>query len=362
VIFSRSLFRPLRRWFGSARRVALGLAAVVGLTGGLLSPAQAQRTADDTLPRAVIFSYGRFGDDAYPGSSIGLDQFEAHLEELRDGDYTVLPVPDIVAALRSGKVLPDRTVGITIDQTHASVYTEAWPRLREMGIPFTLFVTTDTVDRGGDSMSWGQIRELASSGLVTIGSLTASHPRLLQQDRAYVLGQIQRAADKIAAETGTRPSLLAWPYGEHSQALRELVQGLGYKAAFGQHSGVAHGRGDPFALPRYPMHDPYGSVDRFRLAAQTLPLLVSDLIPEDMVLDENPPHIGFTIDAMAGDLANLACFVPGVGRVATESPGSRRIELRILEALPPGRMRLNCTMPVDEVRWRWFGAQFSVPR
>jgi hypothetical protein len=28
--------------------------------------------------------------------------------------------------------------------------------------------------------------------------------------------------------------------------------------------------------------------------------------------------------------------------------------------LAPGRARLNCTMPTEDGRWRWFGAQISV--
>ena len=38
-----------------------------------------------------------------------------------------------------------------------------------------------------------------------------------------------------------------------------------------------------------------------------------------------------------------------------------RIELRITEEFPPGRTRVNCTLPAGEGRWRWFGMQFFVP-
>ena len=64
---------------------------------------------------AVILMYHRFGDDRYPSTNVRLDQFESHLAELKSGGYHVLPVPEIVAAIRDGSPLPDRTVGITID-------------------------------------------------------------------------------------------------------------------------------------------------------------------------------------------------------------------------------------------------------
>ncbi len=340
----------------------LGLAAMLGCAG--LS-AWAQDGVDATLPRAVIFTYGRFGDDG-AANSISVDLFEQHLSELSRGGYTVLPLPEIVAALRDGRPLPDRTIGITIDDTHASVWREAWPRLRALGLPFTLFVVSDTVDRaalpGGsnDSMTWGQIRDLADAG-VTIGNLSASHPHLMGQDRAFQIGQIARAAERIAEQTGTRPTLFAYPFGEYDSDLRALVPELGYRAAFGQQSGVAHGRADPMALPRFAMSDTYGSLDRFRLAAQALPLLVQDVTPSEIVIEDNPPTLRMTIDPMMGEVAQLACFISGAGRMTLVDLGNRRIELRAPDLLAPGRTRLNCTMPAADGRWRWFGLPLVVP-
>ena len=84
---------------------------------------------------AVIIMYHRFGEENLPSTNIRLEQFVAHIEELAAGGYTVLPIPDIIAALRTGTSLPNRTIGITIDDAFASVYREAWPRLREAGFP-----------------------------------------------------------------------------------------------------------------------------------------------------------------------------------------------------------------------------------
>ena len=40
---------------------------------------------------------------------------------------------------------------------------------------------------------------------------------------------------------------------------------------------------------------------------------------------------------------------------------ARRIEVRIPAPFPPGRARLNCTLPAGGDRWRWYGTQFFVP-
>ncbi|MFD2264124.1 polysaccharide deacetylase family protein [Lacibacterium aquatile] len=334
----------LRQWIG------IGV-----LAGCLLSPAVAfAQQADSLLPRAVILTYGRFNDDS-AASSISTELFEAHLAELSAGGYQVWPLSRLVAAITDAKPIPEKTVVLTIDEPHVSAFTVAWPLLRQYGFPATLFLATDTVDRAsGETLSWSQIRTMANNG-IEIGNQTASHPHLINQDRAYIIGQIARANDRIKAETGTTPTMLAYPYGEYSDAVRDYAKGQGMRGAVGQQSGVAHARSDVFTLPRFAMNDTLGSQERFRLAVQALPLLVGDVTPGDMRLGENPPSVGFTVDPMMGDLSGLSCFLSGVGRINAQSLGERRIELRFDDALPAGRSRLNCTLPASEGRWRWFG-------
>ena len=162
------------RRHGRWRRV--WLAAATAVFAVLSTAASPQPVTADT--HAVVFMYHRFGDGRFPSTNITLEQFDAHISEIQSGGYNVRPLPEIIAAFRKREPLPDRTIAITIDDAYASVYTEAWPRLRQAGLPFTLFIATDAVDRRlADMMTWDQIRELATAG-VTIGSQTASHPHM----------------------------------------------------------------------------------------------------------------------------------------------------------------------------------------
>ena len=139
----------------------------------------------------------------------------------------------------------------------------------------------------------------------------------------------------------------------------------GFVAAFGQHSGVGHADADLFGLPRFLMTRRYGSVSRFRLAARALPLHVTDLTPQDAVLDgsRNPPPFGFTLAENQGPIETLSCFASYLqGPVRIERLGARRIELRFSKPFPPGRGRINCTMPAGDQRWRWFGLQFFLSK
>lgn len=335
----------------------LGLSAAPAVTAIGLSGSTA--TAAES---AVVFMYHRFGEAEYPSANIRIDQFEAQLAELAGGGYTVLPLPEILERMRTGTALPDRTVALTIDDAYASVYAEAWPRLKEAGFPFTLFVATDPIDRANPGyMTWDQIRELRDGG-ATIGSQTASHPHLPDLDIDTVKIELDRSAGRLEAELGAPPTLLAYPYGEYGRAIERVVAERGYLAAFGQQSGVVHATSDRYGLPRFALNETYGGIDRFRLTANALPLPVRDRVPADLIVTaNNPPPFGFTVSSEIGDPSRIDCYASGQGRTQTEVLGDR-VEVRLAQPFPAGRARVNCTMPGPEGRWRWYGIQFYIPR
>ncbi len=208
---------PLRRSGGLLTRVLL--AAAWAVAGAVAAGVPA---AADTA--AVVIMYHRFGEPKYPSTNITLEQFEAHIGELKSGGYNVFPVPDIVKALNEGAPLPDRTVGITIDDAYLSVYTEAWPRLKAAGFPFTLFVATGLVNQKiSGYMTWKQIREMADAG-VTVGGHTVSHLHMPYKPLELNQHELERSNRRFEEELGQRPDLFAYPYGESSLAVQTLVK------------------------------------------------------------------------------------------------------------------------------------------
>ncbi len=337
------------------------------LIGALLGALAAQATLGTAAAAqggdsAVILMYHRFGEDDIPATNIRIEQFEAHLATIAAGAYRVLPLPDIVAAFRDGTPLPDRALAITIDDAYLSVYTEAWPRLKAAGLPFTLFVPTDAVDRGrANYMTWEHIRELARAG-VGIGNHTASHLHMPTAGRQRNAATIAKANRRFQEELGFVPELFAYPYGEHSLAARQAVIEAGFEAAFGQHSGVAYAAHDSYSLPRFALNESYGDAEAFRLRVEALPLRVGEVTPLDPLLAVNPPPFGFTVEPGLEGLGRLACYAwPQGERARIERLGERRFEVRLAQPFPTGRGRLNCTLPAGEGRWRWYGIQFFIP-
>ena len=342
-----------RRLLLTARALcaALAVAATIAAGGG------AAIAADS----AVILIYHRFGEDKYPSTSVTIAQFEAHIEHLASGGYSVLPVPEILAAIDAGRPLPERTVGITVDDATRSTFVEAWPRLERAGLPFTVFVSTDPVDQGhAGIMSWDELRQLAAAG-VTIGNHSAAHGHMWQGDDAGNRADLLRAKRRIAEELGVDAALFAYPYGEWSGAVRALVAALGFSAAFGQHSGVVAAHSDRLNLPRFALNESYGAIDRFRLIVDTVPLGARDVTPVDRIMAENPPTVGFTIEPPLSRRNSLACYASGGVAAVLEHKDGGRVEVHFDRPFPTGRARLNCTAPAEGGRWHWFGLQFVAP-
>jgi len=309
---------------------------------------------------AVILMYHRFGEDRLPSTNIRLDQFDAHLEKLSSGNYSVWPLAKIVDHLQKDMPLPDRTVAITIDDAYLSVFTEAWPRLKAKGFPFTVFVATDPIDRKHRGyMSWDQLRQLQADG-VGIGSQTASHPHMHLSSLADVDAELEKSNQRFLTELGLRPNLFAYPYGEYNLAVIERVKAAGFIAGFGQNSGIAHGYDGYFELPRFAMNEQYGAMDRLTLAIDGLPLKANQILPADVVIAKNPPDFGFTLAPEIATNNQLRCFNNTYDQLRISRLGPRA-EVRFPGPLPSGRARVNCTMPGPDGRWRWFGKQFLVP-
>ncbi|MZR29579.1 polysaccharide deacetylase family protein [Sneathiella sp. DP05] len=313
---------------------------------------------------ASVIMYHRFGEDQYTSTNIRIDQFKEHIQELQNGQYTVLPLNEIVDRLAKGENLPDRTVALTIDDAYSSVYEVAWPMLRAANLPFTVFVAVEGVDKQFPGyMTWDQIRELRDAG-VHIGHHTYSHGHLPLMSSEEIEANINLASERYQAELGFVPAIFAYPYGEYGNDVKAVIRKIGFKAAFGQQSGVFYSGHDRLELPRFAMSENYGGIGRFRLAANALPLRVKDVTPSDNVLTRNPPNFGFTIAESYGNLNGLSCFSSNQtgGAVPIEKIGDARIELRLATAFKPGRGRINCTLLGPDRRWRWFGSLFYIPK
>lgn len=82
----------------------------------------------------------------FHGKHVATVRFRRQLEYLRR-HHSIVSLTDLVRGLAGEAPLPPRAVHVTIDDGYRSTYTVAFPLLRELGVPASLFVPTDFVGR-----------------------------------------------------------------------------------------------------------------------------------------------------------------------------------------------------------------------
>jgi len=123
---------------------------------------------------------------------------------------------------------------ITFDDGYRSVCTEAYPVLKQLGLPATLFVSTGFIGKrtalpgekpypgvNYPKLSWEEIGELAGDGF-EIGSHTITHAHPGGSTLAQYQDEISRSASEIKSRIGIDPIHFSWPYGKRSPMLRTL--------------------------------------------------------------------------------------------------------------------------------------------
>jgi peptidoglycan/xylan/chitin deacetylase (PgdA/CDA1 family) len=325
---------------------------------------------------AVVLLYHHVDEGTPASTSLSPKLFGEHLDYLAANGYRALALEGLVDSLRVGGTIPDSTVAFTFDDGYRSVYTEAFPRLRELGWPFTVFVCPAAVDQGRELvMSWAQLREIAAAG-ATVANHGWVHEHLQRRRpeetdlawRERVKAELLEAQERIAEEIGTAPPLLAYPFGEFDEDLRGLVRELGW-AAFGQQSGPLGGSSDLTRLPRFPMAGSFAAMETFPEKVASLPLPVRDLEPSGSLLplaegkDGLRPILRLTLGPGDYQPRQMAAFTSGQGvaELTWIDEEAGVLEVRSREALPPGRSRYNITAPAtDGRRYYWYSHTWIV--
>lgn len=326
-------------------------------------PAKASIFNDFDDTNATIFAYNRIGDTQNGG--IRIDQFKSHITEITNSDYNVVALPALIHALKNNTPLPPRTIALTFDTGHISIVREAIPLLEEHDLPYTLFITTENAEKQNPQyLKWNDLRNIAKSDLATIGIHGARYHHIAQNENAP--RDINGAIAKFRTELGFRPLYFSYPYGEYTDNLRETIENAGFHATLGQSSSITYNGSDHFALPRFLMTEKFGDRARFQMAANALPLPVTDIAPDTSITSQNPPRLGFTLHpAMIDKKRNISCFGSGQGKADLEFLGDDRIEVRFTEPFYDHRVRVNCTLKTDKTHndqpiWRWFGMLYHL--
>ncbi len=232
------------------------------LAGRLVSPGLRTAGAVGSVRGLTMLGWHRIGPDG-DGLTTSLDQLRRHLDTIEDWGATVLGIEDAHARQQSG-TLPERAVVLTFDDGYASVVEQAWPVLRERGLPATLYAVSGYLD-AGRRFPWDhahrpdadltrlvtaqELRDVADDGL-DIGSHTVTHRWLPGLRHAEVVDEVHRSRHELEDLLQRPVRTFSYPMGGWSPAIRAEVERAGYTVAVTTERGRNHRRQDPLTQRR----------------------------------------------------------------------------------------------------------------
>lgn len=214
---------------------------------------------------------------AAPTWNVTPARFRAQLQGLLARGHQPCSLRLAVEASRLGRPFPRKAFVVTFDDGYASVYCHAWPILRELGIPATVFLPTAYLDQtttfpyddwsGAGSPdappeSWrmltvAQCQEMLAGGLIDLGSHTHTHaifcgrPEAFSEDLAVSLGVLR---ERFGLETPT----FSFPFGINCPQMNEVVRRAGVSCALSTAGGVVRSGQDPFTWARFAVNEEEG--------------------------------------------------------------------------------------------------------
>ena len=306
--------------------------------------------------------YHRFDENKYPSTNIKIIDFKKHLELIKKQKITFISAKDFKKQIKSKT--NEQKILLTIDDGFLSFYENAWPILKANRIPFILFVSTREVGKF-NYMSWDQIREVAKEDFVHIGNHSHTHEYLIDFSSDEIKEDIKQSIKIFEKELGYKSEFFSYPFGEYSGELKKIVKELGFKFAFGQHSGVINNTNSFLELPRFPINEKYGKIKRFKTIINTLPLKYIKLLPEEKYITNstNPPLVTIEFSEGIKNLNLINCY-SNEENIWRKSEiifiEKKKLQIKLKGKFVTERGRINCSIREEGNYWRWLGVQFVV--
>lgn len=251
----------------------------------LLSPEQALKTlvwkrrlgkiwrkistvAPNPTPRALVLTYHSVG---LSERSLRMAKFEAQMRLLKDR-ARVVPLLELLSGPSASGGNP--ACAVTFDDGYASVYDNAFPIMRSLGLPATVYLTTGAIGDNGvrrsssdaglypgePMLTWSLVRELENGG-ITIGSHLSRHKDLTRLNREQAILELISSRDAIEHRIGSPCRDLSYPWGRTSAQVVPWVKECGYRSAATTRHYPVGAKTNPFVVPRMDIRPEYSLAD-----------------------------------------------------------------------------------------------------
>ncbi len=178
----------------------------------------------------VVLMYHSVGDNS-AFFTVAPNMFERQLQYIADKKHRVI---------------------VTFDDGYEDNYTIAFPLLKKYNISASIFIATSFIGRSrtlrsGNTfpmLSWQQIEEMKTSGLVEFFPHSHTHPKLTELSLDEAEQEIRKSREIIPGD------LFAYPYGYYNSTIIDFLKKQGFIMAYTVQSGVVTSSTDPFLIPR----------------------------------------------------------------------------------------------------------------
>lgn len=176
--------------------------------------------------------------------------FEGTLKRLEAEGYNFISINEMMNIIETHS--PKRFAVVTFDDIMEDVYTNAYPILKAMQIPFTLFVAPGLIDTK-EFVTKEHLLEMANDPLCTVGAHSVSHCSLKKVENSKE--EIFESKKQLEELVGRQIEYMAYPYGWHCDVSKKNMneaEEAGYKCAFGTIQSPISGTSakNMFYLPR----------------------------------------------------------------------------------------------------------------
>ena len=303
--------------------------------------------------------YHRFNENKYPSTNINMEVFKKQFELIKEQKISFINPEDFKLNFNTPK--ERKKILITIDDGFTSFYENAWPYLKERKIPFILFISTEAIGKYG-YMDWNQIKEIEKEKFAFIGNHSHSHEYLVGYNFNEFKKDIDTSIDIFKNNIGYNPVFFSYPFGEYSLEQKEYISSK-FDFAFGQHSGIIDINKDQYELPRFPINEKYGDLERFSFILNLYPLEYKNIFPKDKYIlqSQNPPKTIIEFFNEQKNLDKINCFSDEGNKWDKSNLEliENKLHIKFRDKFYFRRGRINCSLN-DDIGWRWFGIQFSL--
>ncbi|MBU1006750.1 MAG: polysaccharide deacetylase family protein [Candidatus Omnitrophica bacterium] len=180
--------------------------------------------------------------------SVSPASFERQMRFLKDNGYNVVRLEDLPDIMKKEEAR-GKTIAITFDDGFENNYTSAYPVLKKLGLPATIFIVPGFIGRK-DYLTWDQVIEMSESGVISIGSHSMNHAYLSGFTGEDLEMEIAGSKRVIENHIGKNIYSFSYPIGAFNDEAKDSVKRAGYKIAVATNPGKKYPKHDLLAMKR----------------------------------------------------------------------------------------------------------------